>query len=521
MNKLKDSFRTLYERRSAYPPGISSLNHHENAFDIRYISDEIQAQHDSDFLFLLLFNEHLDKTQLKETRERLEKDYSMVGIFGIGDILAPATSVKFTLYVFSKSSPQKIWFGELLENRHAFKRRTASSDFYKNSGVLNLRFGELEPYFEKYLESIDLAIHGGKKDDYIHDAYRLFGVDASKLQHRTSVDYYKPELIEAEAKLAHEKTIALSDVAEIITPRTRSEPSRGYYIKLADAKYPLKSNSLVEVRENAPIVALERGDIVTNSFLNSAYLNYTDRTDLVATNSQIIVRIKNGRIGREYLTVYLNSERMRSYFARRRKGFIPRLSLKDLSDFPVVVPDLEAQSVAKDYLKSLAEIDDTQQRVEHINKMLFAKRPAANKPLQNELLRAMSGDLQLVKNQLVKSLFDADLSEVEACYKSGAYKACLVLCGSILEAIILDWMSEIESKDYFDKRIHTELRQMINRLKDASVISAQEAQLAHDIRDFRNLIHPQKALESIPLKREMCLDVMEKLKPIVRKRYQA
>jgi hypothetical protein len=214
---------------------------------------------------------------------------------------------------------------------------------------------------------------------------------------------------------------------------------------------------------------------------------------------------------------------MHAYFKRRSAGAVmPRLSRTDLADFPVVLPSINEQSelVSRSYLKSIGEMTDAKERIQDINKVLFSEKPSNDKPLQSELFQEMRDALLPIKNELVRDLFNSDLSEVEKCYNAGAFKGCLVMCGAILEALVLDWLSEIEGKDYFDPTINTQLKKMINILKDAAIISAQEAQTAHDIRNYRNLIHPQKSIENMPISKELCKDVIDNLKPIVRKRYQ-
>lgn len=44
-----------------------------------------------------------------------------------------------------------------------------------------------------------------------------------------------------------------------------------------------------------------------------------------------------------------------------------------------------------------------------------------------------------------------DIKELDACFASGAYKATLILTGSVLEAFLLDWLSEIDGKNYFEE----------------------------------------------------------------------
>lgn len=50
---------------------------------------------------------------------------------------------------------------------------------------------------------------------------------------------------------------------------------------------------------------------------------------------------------------------------------------------------------------------------------------------------------------MIQKLLSDDAKELISCLEVGAYKACMILCGSILETILLDWPSELENTNYF------------------------------------------------------------------------
>lgn len=507
-------FRELYEHRAKYPLGNRTINRN----DEDYISDELARQSSKNTVFLLLTAHYFDKATSRKVKEDLESKLSLFGTFDVNSVFHPVTGVKFYLYVFGKQMPRMVWFGELLNNLQPFKRRRATQDM-RNS--LFPEYGELEEYYLEYLRSIDLAISDGKKSDYVSSAYRMFGVDPSKIEDRANIDFYKPELMEVEAKYAHEETARLGDIATIIRPNQPQEEGKTTFsIKLSDAGYPLTSEALILIRPNARVAKLERWDIVTNRFLNSAYQNRTNRPDLAVANSQLIIRPHDKRFSVDYLTTYLNSERMRAYFERRKRGaFIPMITGSDLADFEIVVPNQRTNNAAKEFLNSIGEFESPKSRIEAINRTLFARNPILDKPLQNELLSELHSQLQETKNIQIRELFEVDLHEIEKCYKAGAYKACLVLCGSLLEALVLDWLSEIDNRDYFESEVITNLETMINKLKTAERLNQHEAHLAHEIRKRRNLIHPKNYIANTPLEKRVCVDVMESLKPLVAKRY--
>ena len=508
-------FKNLYSHRNNYPLGIG--RNHENFRDFKYIRDELQRQN-GDFTFLLLTPSYFDNPYATEILEEISSNHRIVGIFNMGAIFHPLTNINIQLYVFrAVNAPNdRIWFGELADNKRPFKKR--SFDWRHQTGT-RVEFGEPEDFFLEYLNSINLAISGDKKLDYVNPDYRIFG--AGTLGDRLNVEYYRPELIEAETKLAHEDTVRLGDIADLIHPnKTAEENTKLYTIKLSSANYPLRPEALIEVRLGARVEKLKKGDIVTNKFLNSAYQNLTERPDLVIANTQIIIRLHDKRFNAAYLTTYLNSERMKIFFERRKRGVtIPMISKQDLADFEVVIPTQRTNDAAKKFLSSIGEFESAGDRIKAIDQLLFQRNPLLDKPLQNELLSEMHERLQTTKNTQVRELFELDLHEIEKCYKAGAYKASLVLCGSLLEALVLDWLSEIDQHNYFEDSGITNLENMIDKLRSAERLTQHESHLAHDVRKKRNLIHPKNYIINSPLERSVCESVMSDLQPLVAKRY--
>lgn len=512
-----DIFKSIYEHRNIYPLGIGS--NHENFRDFKYIRDEISRQTGDGFVFLLLTPNYFDKPYTTEILQEISKDHRIIGIFNVGAIFYPLTNINMQLYVLRgiNTINEKIWFGELSENKRPFKRR--EFNWRQHSGI-GIEFGELEKFFLDYLKSINLAINGDKKLDYINPDYRIFG--SNTWGDRLNIEYYRPELIESETKIAHEETARLGDIADLIHPNEiLDENAKRYTIKLASANYPLRSEALLEVRSNARVAKVMREDIVTNKFLNSAYQNLTDRPDIVIANTQIIIRLHDKRFSNAYLTTYLNSERMRVYFERRKRGVtIPMISKQDLADFEIVIPTEKTNTAAKSFLSSLGEFKSTGERIKAIDQLLFQRNPLLDKPLQNELLSELHSKLQATKNKQIRELFELDLHEIERCYKAEAYKASLVLCGSLLEALVLDWLSEVDQHNYFGDTDITNLESLINKLHSAERLSQHETHLAHDIRKKRNLIHPKNYIVNSPLEKSVCESVMNSLKPLVIRRYE-
>lgn len=86
---------------------------------------------------------------------------------------------------------------------------------------------------------------------------------------------------------------------------------------------------------------------------------------------------------------------------------------------------------------------------------------------------------------MIQKLLSDDAKELISCLEVGAYKACMILCGSILETILLDWLPELENTNYFvdDDNMQINLYGVIRRLKEIYNPSwNSEANAAHDIR---------------------------------------
>ncbi len=97
-----------------------------------------------------------------------------------------------------------------------------------------------------------------------------------------------------------------------------------------------------------------------------------------------------------------------------------------------------------------------------------------------------------------------------------AYKSCLILCGSILEVVLLDWLSEIDQKDYFESSDNIKLYFVIKKLSEQLGESAQKAQ---NVREKRNLVHPKELLKaSSEINDEVCRKVLSDLRDVLYQR---
>jgi len=111
-----------------------------------------------------------------------------------------------------------------------------------------------------------------------------------------------------------------------------------------------------------------------------------------------------------------------------------------------------------------------------------------NEELRHCLNRVSSAELQ--------SMLDRDLREAALGLLTHSYKATLVLCGSLIEAILLDRLKAAGSAKYkcLDGKSRTPGRMsfadLLTTARTEGIVGDELYHLAHALRGFRNLMHP-------------------------------
>ena len=118
-----------------------------------------------------------------------------------------------------------------------------------------------------------------------------------------------------------------------------------------------------------------------------------------------------------------------------------------------------------------------------------------------------------------------DLIEIKDCFITKAYKAAIILSGSVLEAFLIDWLSEIKGINYFEKnfmigdRVATlkDYIDQIRELKKPSWFDASEK--ANMIRNKRNLVHAKLYINDSDISKETCTEVINYLEYVINTRW--
>ncbi|MCR4433930.1 MAG: hypothetical protein NUV70_07770 [Caldiserica bacterium] len=120
--------------------------------------------------------------------------------------------------------------------------------------------------------------------------------------------------------------------------------------------------------------------------------------------------------------------------------------------------------------------------------------------------KAIKSLLKGIENEELADLLYQDLKDIDLCMSVGAWKSTLILCGSVLEAILSDWLGTLKKeeiskafKELYPNKKHKEvsdytLEELIDMAEKVGLIHGYHAAISDGIRNFRNLIHPNLAI---------------------------
>jgi hypothetical protein len=86
-----------------------------------------------------------------------------------------------------------------------------------------------------------------------------------------------------------------------------------------------------------------------------------------------------------------------------------------------------------------------------------------------------------------------DFKEMNLCIQSGAYKAAVVVAGSIVEALLIDYVIA-ENIVTREDALKLDFGKVLTLCKDKKIISEKTSDLSSAVKGYRNLIHPGRAI---------------------------
>lgn len=122
-------------------------------------------------------------------------------------------------------------------------------------------------------------------------------------------------------------------------------------------------------------------------------------------------------------------------------------------------------------------------------------------------------EFDFIQDSLLRDQLTKDWDEAQRVHEVKAWKSCVILCGGILEGMLLDVLrrDEQQARFAYQKRKGREaadldqwdLVDLVNVAKDLGLLSKSAEYLGHGLREFRNLVHPGKQIrEKLSLTQE-------------------
>lgn len=119
----------------------------------------------------------------------------------------------------------------------------------------------------------------------------------------------------------------------------------------------------------------------------------------------------------------------------------------------------------------------------------------AVQPPNTPQLPTLMQNFDFIARAPFRESLEADYAEMERCMAAKAYKSVQVLAGSIIEALLIDYLVDTNDPPRSGKDPHRlDLAEAVEICKAENVLSERSADLSSVIRSYRNLIHPGRTV---------------------------
>ena len=392
------------------------------------------------------------------------------------------------------------------------------------------------PEFLSFVETIDKWINCEETPIFSEDKEFGFIRRQDLNEQFLNPRYYAAEAVAFREKLKKENTKPLHKICDFLNTCYDRETSRNLVNVFSytgdDCRKHTDFSHLSRQWVSAGILLKDKDILVpATDFYRDDICFYREinDTDVYAESSVIIIRSLEDSICQAYLYLYLISDTAHSLFSAFDVGGIQRrIPYRAIKDLPIVLPRKKDgfYETIFDNLKKKEKVYELSNISTHSDK---------NLPREGEIQQII--DMEYARKikkhniDIMNEFLSNDMSELNTCYHNKAYKATLILAGSILEAILIDWLSEIEGVDYFHTDLFVPDRFRSGRTKRADLIDYidrikelkrpkwyREAEKAHDIRKKRNLVHAKLCIDNDTINAETCLNVITYLKDVLKSR---
>ncbi|WP_031388098.1 hypothetical protein [Desulfonatronum thiodismutans] len=100
-------------------------------------------------------------------------------------------------------------------------------------------------------------------------------------------------------------------------------------------------------------------------------------------------------------------------------------------------------------------------------------------------------EFDFISNDTFRNMLERDKREMASCLEAGNFKSVLILSGSIIEAILVDFfLVFLNDKHSSSAILKSPLSKLIDIAAENSLVSDRTKDIATVVRNYRNLIHP-------------------------------
>ena len=499
-------------------------NHMGKTFD-KYIDE------DKDEYFLLVPNQDLmDRWSIR----RLFQIYHMHELFELSNCYTGTLNEPYMYWHISKRKPDYVKIAVYTDFAHPYRDNECIRGGLQIPDKYNDGYRRYISLLEKWMTNDEIPTCENPECEFDIIEYPIF--DNSKPYPR----FYCKRNEEIRELLRTAQIVPLKEIADVIRVTAVNGGNDITKVKSLDPNKAIEYPYIPELQCSDSFISthkLHKGDIV--KFSHSYFLlDKESRFDLYAPLGSIVICARN--ICPEYLYLYLNS-RTANRISRAYEVSLGDFASTNLGgsfeEFPVIVPEKDQEFYKTEFLKISAP-DKRFYVVEEEHEV---------KTLEQALTVELIEKIRMNSSNLVKRQIEEDINELSICFSNKAYKSTLILAGSIMEAVLIDWLSEIRGINYFDETLRKRKYDKINKcyetdengqyiyLDDTRADLAdyideirdikrpewmEEASEAHKIREKRNLVHAKLCLKkSAEINEETCNNVITYLKRIIESRW--
>ena len=446
------------------------------------------------------------------------ESYYISALFGLSNPMI-GTGVDLMLVHLTKQPQSEIRVGNYAKNL-----------YLGNSYRMGLAFGDMHPLdiypeaFNMYCQQIENYLSQGDEpiegDSYWFNKIPYEDMDLTDI----SPLPYSKSVYEIKDLLSKEEIHPLCSMAEVFRPASVHE--RAKVISARNFNYPLQCANIEDGWRSDTV--LKQGDIIIKSgMLEAIYLVLeTPAESIYAGANDLVIRARSIEMS-AYLMLYMQSNVGKVVMNSLAQGAVlAHITVRELRNLQIIEPKKPLNHYYDIYLLQSSKTNDIVLYNEWLKK---SDQTKAKDSIEDILNIELIENIQFFKGEALAEFVKQDFAELNSCFRAKAYKATLIMCGSILEAVLIDWASEYDHKDYFFEDLQVpdwrsggtrtkkaELYDFIDKIKEIKRPQwMEQSRNAHEIRKKRNLVHARLCMNSDEISEDVCLQVISYLKDIL------